>query len=256
MNNVQQVLQARLSNDELTFVLRALGIGGVPGFSALGNFPEDDADAALKSLIARGFAEPGTETPFVIDERVAALVGSGALANRNYSVVYSEGGSQATQWFYLLENFPVHHMEILPGVHRFRLMNDAEDVVSSIAAAMNLDTDMENAPAGKKVQMPFDAYEHLGKLNREKGRNAAADFMAREGLPDSTIEAMLDHEARIICTMVQTHGETASAIGFLALLTEAGYWIVEPASHEVTIYPASVEEVMNTAIDLLETAVE
>lgn len=255
VNNVQQSLEVRLSNDELTFLLKLLGFGGVPGFSAAGDFPADDADAAMKSLIARGYAEPGEESPVIVDERVAALIGSGVLANRSYSVTYSEEGMQSTQWFYLVENFPVHHMEILPGVHRFRLMNDAEDVVSSIAAAMNLDTDFEHAPAGDKSQIPFDVYEHLGKVNRQQGSAAAEKFLAEQGLPKATINAMLHHDVRVICTMVQTHGESASAVGFMSLLTEQGYWVVEPTSEVVTIYPATVEEVMSIALDLLETVV-
>ncbi|RMG73668.1 MAG: hypothetical protein D6711_10490 [Chloroflexi bacterium] len=256
MNNVQQALEIRLSNDELTFLLRVLGVGGIPGFSAAGQFSDDEAEAAFQSLIARGYVEPGEDAPVVVDERVAALVGSGALANRNYSVVYFEAGQQITQWFYLLENFPVHHMEVLPGVHRFRLLNDAEDVVGAIGAAMNLDTDLQSPPPGEKVQMSLEAYEYLGKLNREKGPDAAAKFMAQEGLPQETIHAILNHEARVICTMVQTHDDMASATGFLALKTEAGYWLIEPEAQQMIIYPASVKDVMNRAIDLLETAVE
>ena len=74
--NEQRRVDVRLSQEELTFLMRALGFPSLPGFTPSAIFTEEQGSAAARGLIARAFIDI-REEKMIIDERLAAVIATG-----------------------------------------------------------------------------------------------------------------------------------------------------------------------------------
>jgi hypothetical protein len=113
------------SVEELGFLLRALNIPGLAGFQIPMEFDEKTASIAGRSLLARGVATLTSEGIYLIEEKLAAIVASGAIfSTMLYIVCESKDKELRKYWFYLTPNLTILHSKPQSGIERFQTVPD------------------------------------------------------------------------------------------------------------------------------------
>ncbi|MEQ8672806.1 MAG: hypothetical protein RLP44_10330 [Aggregatilineales bacterium] len=220
-------LDLRISEDELSFLLRALGIGALPGYKPSDSFDETRAQAALNSLLARQFVQQ-TDDYLEIDQTIAALVGGGATTQRVLTVLKDTRAERSNHWFYLIPQFTIYHSSPDAGVHRFQTVPTGMELIVRLNDIIDLDlTDnqvVNIAPYLVDKRLYDDAITYLNANNPQ----AAMMLLEDHNVPEVYANSIVNYEQRTIIMLVQSQEENTVGAPLLVIKAEDGFVTVLP----------------------------
>ncbi|MCS6835546.1 MAG: hypothetical protein NZ750_05965 [Anaerolineae bacterium] len=251
-------IDIRLSQDELAFLLRALGIAQIPGFTPSKTISEEAAGIVARTLLARGFIQLG-EDGVLVDQGVAAAVGGGAITERATLLIVHHPTDETLDnphWFYLIPNFTLYHSRPTLGVHRFKTEANGLEVAVDVASI--LDVPLDNvipAPQGQEVTISRQVYVQGRELAHKGQIQQARQFLSQHGVKGSGLQALTQPQARYTVAQIQANGGQVAAAGMLILRVEDGYWIANVAPDSTTVTPVDSQRLLNTIATLMGTEV-
>lgn len=246
------VLEVRLSRTELIFLLRALGLPGLPGFEMPEEFPETAAQIALDVLRARQFAALDRDGSLQIDEQLAALIGAGSAATRAMAITVDAGGTDITDWIYLVPEFTVLHEEPEPDVHHFRTLLTGIEMLAAISELLGMSLEDETQPQGKAVRIPRELYDRAQSLLRDGDAPGAMMALTDGGIPSEVAQALITFDRRAVVSIVESSdGEDIQGDGFMTLSDSQGRWLVRADNGAMSVDLSGEQAVLDAILGLL-----
>lgn len=247
-------IDIRLSQDELTFLLRTLGIPQIPGFTPPQAFSEEAAGIVARSLLARGFIQIGPEG-VLVDQGVAAAAAGGSTAERAMLIIAhhpSDETQDSPHWFYLIPNFTLYHSVPVFGVHRFKTEANGLELAVDVANILDVPLDDTiSGPPGQEVTISRETYLQGRELARQGQTEQARQLFSQKGVNGTGLQALIQPLARYTVTQVQaTNGQVAAA-GMLVLRADDGYWIANIAADSTTLTPVNSQQLLHVVAELM-----
>jgi len=247
-------IDIRLSQDELTFLLRALGVPQIPGFTPPQAFSEEAAGVVARTLLARGFIQIGPDG-VLVDQGVAAAAAGGATTERAMLLIAhhpTDEAQDSPHWFYLIPNFTLYHSVPMPGIHRFKTEANGLEVAVDIASILNVPLDgIIPAPQGQEVTLSREVYVQGRELARQGQAKQARQLFSQHGVSGSGLQALIQPQARYTVTQIQaTNGQVAAA-GMLVLRADDGYWLANIAADSTTLTSVDSQQLLDVVAELM-----
>lgn len=245
------VVELRLSQEELLYVLRLAGVPTLPGLDddAITRLSDDQLSLILtageNALRARGLLETdyGAEKGVAVSEVVLALVGTCVMGDSLVAVRHELlSGDGDARFYHLGEDLAVEHAVPWPGVHRFTATADRQAVVQRIAQQMALVAPEGNGHASApSASAPLVVRESRLQRARDQAVDrqdvaAAAATLREGGLSPSEAEGLAASLARLSAvttlTYLRSKGEEMEGGGMVVLHEPQGLWVLEPGEEE------------------------
>jgi hypothetical protein len=212
------------STEELAFLLMSLGIPRLPGIHPSVALDEKMASVVGRSLLARGFAAISGEGVYLIDERLAAVVATGAAFSALLYIL-CEPNDKAPQkhWFYLSQNLTVLHSKPQPGIERLQTIPDGMSFLLLLTNVMGLKVD--SAPVNAdSLTVEQVLVEKARDLKQNKGDNAAYQMLVDNIYDEDFALAVVTPVYRIGFSIAKPSKNDIQA--GMVLESVQGYWLV------------------------------
>lgn len=255
LSNGSPPLALQLDADELTFLLNILNIQAVGGFTAT-HLTAEQAALAQQKLLKRELIA-FHEEQLLVDERVAALVGAGAVSSRAMNIHHQFGiGTYSDHWFYFNPQFHVYHSFSYPSVHQFQTIQTVADIMAAVSQILPISLGMDNSSTREgAVEISRNIYQEARNRALTDDVDAATALLEAHGIVTHVALHMFRRESYYEVSLCMIERDTAAAAGFLVFPLENEIWVVEPSQERVRVYLATGTEVLDHIADLVQSVV-
>lgn len=246
-------LIVNLSQEELTVLLRLLGIAQLPGFNPPVQLASVANEVAQRGLLSRGIMRPDGDN-MRIDETIAGVIGAGAVTQHAMNIVYADpAGSRDSGWFYLLPDLSVFHNTPFPGVHHFETINDGAAFLMLVAAVMRLDGRDETRGEGTSFDLSKTIWDAAMPAILSGDKSTAKKALTQANAPDGFVTSAIEaRSVNVVTVLRMTPQNTLDTQALLIITGAKGYYLVKPRSADVLeITPTDSIGVLDTIADQL-----
>ena len=245
-------LDLRISEDELIFLLRALGIGALPGYKPSDSFDDPRAQAAFNSLVARQFIQQSGDA-IQIDQTVAALVGGGGTTQRVLTVLNDTRAERSNHWFYLIPQFTIHHSSPDPGVHRFQTVPSGLELIVQLNEIIKLNLEDGTAPNIEPHFIDKRLYDDALAYINANDPESAMMLLEENGVPEFYANALVNYEQRTIIMLVQSQQDSTAGDPLLLVKSKTDFVTASPEDAGATLLLATKtgQNVLDDIVDML-----
>jgi hypothetical protein len=242
----QQAIVVTLSDDELTFCLRMLGIARLASFLPSKEYNASAEAAASRSLRAHGLATLSEDGVFQLEEAVAKLIVAGASFSRLIAITHENNGRRSHAWFYLIPGLAVMHRQPEPGTHAFQTVPEGMSLLLLLASAMGMAPLRDGSPGSEAETIPKSRYHALIQPGEEVSFQPETAISA--GLQDALTEPIAQSAVTLFIPKEEEQADHAS---LLVIDTAKGYWLLVPSGDDFIAKPMEGQQVLERIADLL-----
>jgi len=241
-----------LSQDEVAFLLHALGVESIPSFTPPSDFDASAASAASRSLRARGVAATAADGKYQINEGVAAIVAVGAAFTQMLAVIHQTAdGSRRDSWIYIAPGLSVLHQIPQVGVHTFQTLPNGMAMLLALAGTLELRSEDSTLPP-EQFMLATPIWTHARDLIAAKQSQVAYDTLLQAGASAAFAQAAINVQARSVVSIVGAKADkTLNVRGLLILDVEQGYWLLRPHGDDLIAETLNGRKVLDAIADEL-----
>lgn len=236
-SNDESLTQVDFTTEELTALLRLLG-ASLPQFQPL-NLTDEQREAALRALYARGVIVADSEGKFSVNGGAAILATAGVQAR--VIAQLDRPSEQLRDILYVLDGFVVRQSEAIPGVQRFQIFDTPFKLVALFSAALNISPDQTATPVGTPFAVTREDWQHI----RNEGVQAGAPESLWRAL--NAPKVVVGMTAVIITNAQPQTPKDALLLGH----PDGGYWAILFSSDTVQAVPVDSVGAVQTMVNLL-----
>jgi len=230
--------QVDFTTEELTVLLRLLG-ATLPQFQPL-ELTDEEREAALRALYARGVITADVEGAFLIDPSAAILATAGVQAR--IIVQLDRPAQQIRDILYVLDGLLLRQSEPMTGIQRFQILDTPFKLVTLFSVALNIDPERLNAPNGESLLLTRT--EWIALRDAPPSKNYESESLWRALTRPNAVVAMT--------SIVIQDGQPQTPKDVLMLgHPDGGYWQVIFEGNAVTAHPLDSVGAIQALINLL-----
>lgn len=269
MDTAQQSFGLQVSQEEVWCLLKLLNIPAIPGCAV----PADDSQspdvmaalygAAENSLIAQDVMRIALDETQPegyrrqLDQRAAALVGSGARAEQILTLtLQSRSGLSSTAWIYFARGLQVLHTIHTGVAHRFIALMNGDMILSAVGSALQLRSDTQPVNKGIDIRVHGQAFNAAQQEIQAQNAGGAVEVLQNAGLQQDVAEylvrALMDTLRVGHVDWLVSADNRASRFSFLET-SQHYYWLL-PEGEDFRIRQAELTNITGEIVRLIKEA--
>lgn len=223
--------QFRLSQEEVLYLLRSLGLPDLPGMGAQpwGHIPQDSAllvmETAGRGLVARGLVQVG-EAQIFIDEALNQVLTASAYPLQMVVLTYSQDSAAVNRNYYRGKDYDIEHHLPYPWIHDFKTLSISDMGLGLVQKLVKEAKTGQASPVFLIHQAKLDEIRQAAASDVE----FAAGHLTESGLPEALAgrfaSALTAPQVKLLVQAVYQVREEVLQNVFTILSEASSSWLV------------------------------
>lgn len=244
-------LQLTLSQDELAVILRLNGVSRLPGFVIADDFNESHAEAAIRSLLARGIGTLNIENQIELDEGLRLMTLLGAMAPQTISVFKELHEGFEHHWFYIQpKELTIYHTSPQIGIQQFRTVLNSNQLMGTL-----LDVTLIEEPLAVNEEIVFELYtlhyDHFVSLLSESDEEQAQAYLSELDYAPTLTQLLSKPDVRSIISVVNTSNAQVDGKVVVVLQDKAAIWLLQRGAELTTIQQRDAAQLLVNIAEII-----